>query len=93
MIFKVTVQFETEGNGQNEIVSHMDRSEVKLEIREKKTQCDISYTERYFLKKLPEVGLRERQKLLKAFFIETIFMSKLWDTRGSNSGSFSSTGL
>ena len=67
MIFKVTVQFETEGNGQNEIVSHMDRSEVKLEIREKKTQCDISYTERYFLKKLPEVGLRERQKLLKAF--------------------------
>ena len=27
---KVTVQFETEGNGQNEIVSHMDRSEVKL---------------------------------------------------------------
>ena len=28
--FKVTVQFETEGNGQNEIFSHMDRSEVKL---------------------------------------------------------------
>ena len=28
--FKVTVQFETEGNGQNEIVSRMDRSEVKL---------------------------------------------------------------
>ena len=27
---KVTVQFEIEGNGQNEIVSHMDRSEVKL---------------------------------------------------------------
>ena len=27
---KVTVQFETEGNSQNEIVSHMDRSEVKL---------------------------------------------------------------
>ena len=27
---KLTVQFETEGNGQNEIVSHMDRSEVKL---------------------------------------------------------------
>ena len=26
----VTVQFETKGNGQNEIVSHMDRSEVKL---------------------------------------------------------------
>ena len=29
-IVKVTVQFETEGNGQNEIVSHMERSEVKL---------------------------------------------------------------
>ena len=28
--FKVTVQFETEANGQNEIVSHMDRSEIKL---------------------------------------------------------------
>ena len=28
--FKVTVQFETEGNGQNEIVGHMNRSEVKL---------------------------------------------------------------
>ena len=27
---KVTVQFETEGNGQIEIVSPMDRSEVKL---------------------------------------------------------------
>ena len=27
---KVTVQFKTEGNGQNEIVSYMDRSEVKL---------------------------------------------------------------
>ena len=29
-ILKVTVQFETEGNGQNKIVSHMDRSEIKL---------------------------------------------------------------
>ena len=29
-LIRVTVQFETEGNGQNEIVSHMDRSEVKL---------------------------------------------------------------
>ena len=27
---KVTVQLETEGNGQNEIVSHMDRLEVKV---------------------------------------------------------------
>ena len=30
ILFKVTVQFETEGYGQNEISSHMDRSEVKL---------------------------------------------------------------
>ena len=29
-VLKVTVQFETEGNGQNESFSHMDRSEVKL---------------------------------------------------------------
>ena len=28
--FKVTVQFESEGNGQNEIVGHKDRSKVKL---------------------------------------------------------------
>ena len=40
---KVTVQFETEGNGQNEIFSHMDRSEVKRKI-----YCDISYTQRDF---------------------------------------------
>ena len=29
-LFKVTVQFKTEGNGENEIVSHMARPEVKL---------------------------------------------------------------
>ena len=29
-LVKVTVQFETEGNGQNEIANHMDRSEIKL---------------------------------------------------------------
>ena len=27
---KVTVQFETEGNGRDEIVSYLDRSEAKL---------------------------------------------------------------
>ena len=32
-------------------------------------------------------------KLLKAFFLETIFMTNLRDTQGSNSGSFSSTNL
>ena len=30
VLSKVTVQFETERIGKNEIVSHMDRSEVKL---------------------------------------------------------------
>ena len=34
-ILKVTVRFETDGNGQNEIVSHMDRSEIKLYNSEK----------------------------------------------------------
>ena len=29
-LFKVTAQFEAEGNSQNEIASDMDRSEVKL---------------------------------------------------------------
>ena len=29
-LLKVTVQFEPEGNDQNEIFSHMDRSDVKL---------------------------------------------------------------
>ena len=29
-MLNVTVQFETEGNVQNEILSHMDKSEVKL---------------------------------------------------------------
>ena len=29
-LLKVTVQFETERNGQNGIFNHMDRSEVKL---------------------------------------------------------------
>ena len=32
---KVTVQFETQGNGQNEIFSHMDRSEIRLYNNEK----------------------------------------------------------
>ena len=42
------VQFETEGNDQNEIVSHMVKSEVKFKHSEK--NCDISYTERDFEK-------------------------------------------
>ena len=52
-------QFETEENGQNEIVSYMDKSEV---ISNKK-YCDISYTEGDFETEIysPEVGLRGRQ--------------------------------
>ena len=49
--FKATVQFEIEGNGQNEIVSNMDRLEVKhfknLKIPPK-NYCDISSTKRNF---------------------------------------------
>ena len=33
-LIKVTVQLETEGNGQNEIFNHMFRSEVKFENSE-----------------------------------------------------------
>ena len=29
-VFKVTVQYETEGKGPNDILSHMDGSEIKL---------------------------------------------------------------
>ena len=36
IVLKVTVQFKTEGNGQNEIFSHMDRSEVSFKIANKK---------------------------------------------------------
>ena len=31
-MFKVTVEFEREGNGQNEIVSHVDRSESERDF-------------------------------------------------------------
>ena len=54
--FKVTVQFKTEGNGQNEIVSHMDRSEV-ISFKIVKKNCDISYTEQDFETNIsPEVS-------------------------------------
>ena len=71
-------QFETEENGQNEIVSYMDKSEV---ISNKK-YCDISYTEGDF-----ETEIFHRKwvwgdaKIFKCFFLETNFMSKLWDIR------------
>ena len=50
--FKVTFQFETEGNCQNELVSHMDRSEVK-----QKKQKNFTGS-----------GFEGTPKLLKAFF-------------------------
>ena len=90
---KVTVQFETEGNGQNKIASNMDRSEVKLSISEKK-YCDTSYTEWDFeTEKFDWKCVWGGAKTFKSVFLETIFMSKLWNTTGSNSGSFLFTGL
>ena len=76
-MFKVTVQFETEGNGQNEIVSNMDRSEVKLLISEK--NIVVSHIQNEILKQKNFTGseFEGAPKLLKAFFLETIFMSKL----------------
>ena len=53
---KFTVQFETEGNGQNEIFSHMDRSEVKLENSEK--NIVISHTQNEILKQKNLTGSR-----------------------------------
>ena len=45
-------------------------------------------------KHFSESGLEESDaKTFKSYFLETIFMSKLRDTRSSNSGSFSSTDL
>ena len=79
-MFKVTVQFETEGNDQNEIVSNTDRSEVKLSISEKK-YCEFLYTNEILKQKnLTGSEFEGVPKLLKAFFPETIFMSKLLDT-------------
>ena len=89
---KVTVQFETKENGQNEIVNNMDRSEVKL-INSEKIYFDISYTRDFETEKFHRKWVWGGAKTLKSFFLETIFMIKLWDTRGSNSGSFLSTDL
>ena len=77
LLLKVTVQFETEGNGQNEVVSIMDRSEVKLSISEK--NIVISHIQNEILKQKYLTGSEFEgvPKLLKAFFFETIFMSKL----------------
>ena len=73
---KVIVQFETEGNGQNEIVRHMNRSEVKLKIAK---NIVISHIQNEILKQKYFTGseLEGTPKLLKAFFLATIFMTKV----------------
>ena len=65
---KVTVQFETEGNSQNEIVKNMDKSEVKLSISEK--NIVISHIQNEILKQKNLTGseFEGASKLLKAFF-------------------------
>ena len=65
---KVTVQFETEGNGQKEIVSNKDKSEVKLSISEK--NIVISHIQNEILKQKNLTGseFEGAPKLFKAFF-------------------------
>ena len=62
-------QFETEGNGQKEIVRHTDRSEVKLLNSEKKNIV-VSHTYDEILKQKNSTGsgFEGTPKLLKAFF-------------------------
>ena len=79
IFLKVTVQFETEGNGQNEIVSNMEGSEVKLSISEKNTV--ISHIQNEILKQKNLTGSEfegaPKHFFLKSVFLETIFMPKL----------------
>ena len=78
-VLKVTVQFETEGNGQNEIVSNMDRSEVKLSISEK--NIVISHIQNKILKQKYLTGseFEGAPKLLKAFFTR-LFLCQNYET-------------
>ena len=75
---KVTVQFETEGNGQNEIVSTMDRSEVNLLISKK--NIVISHIQNEILKQKNLTGTEfdRAPKLLKAFF-SRLFLSQNYE--------------
>ena len=66
--FKVNVQFETKGNGQNEIVSNMDRSEVKISISEKNIVTSHIQNEILKQKYLTGSEFEGAPKLLKAFF-------------------------
>ena len=72
---KVTVQFETEGNDQNEVVSHMDKSEVKLQNSEK--NIVISHTHEILKQKNFTGSGFEGVPKFKSFFLETMFMTKL----------------
>ena len=64
LLLKVTVQFETEGSGQNEIFIHMDRSENS------KKNIVIPHTHNEILKQKNFTGseFEGAPKLLKAFF-------------------------
>ena len=79
ILFKVTVQFETEGNGQNEIVSNMDRSEVKLSISEK--NIVIPHIQNKILKQKNLTGSEFEgvPKLLKAFS-SRLFLCQNYET-------------
>ena len=70
---KVTVQFETEGNGQNEILSYMERSEVELRNSEKNIMT--SHVQNEILKQINFTG--NGIEGTPTFFLETIFMTKL----------------
>ena len=76
---KVTVQFETEGNGQNEIVCNMDKLEVKIYISE--INIVISHTHNEILKQknFTGSGFEWTPKLLKAFFAR-LFLCQNYET-------------
>ena len=78
MCVKVTVQFETKGNGQNEIVSNMDRSEMLL-ISER--NIVVSYIQNEILKQKNLVGseIEGAPKLLKAF-LSRLFLCQNYET-------------
>ena len=78
-LFKATVQFEAKGNGQNEIVSNMDTSDVKLSISEK--NIVISHIQNEILKQKNLTGsdFDGAPKLLKAFF-SRLFLCQNYET-------------
>ena len=75
----LTVQFETEGNGQNEIVSHMDRSEVKLQISEKNIVISHIPNEILKQKNFTGSGFEGTPKLLKAF-LSRLYLCQNYET-------------